>query len=107
MSELEMRFAGRLRNTIAESTALGYYPSRFEQMLNASSGLAVARKLVASGDIQYGLEELVKLGRSDLTMEAIMLEDEFRALFTTGQLEAAAWRLQRAKDKVGISRKSR
>jgi len=89
-----MRFEGRLRNTILESAALGYYPSRFEQMLKNSAGTSVAKKLVASGDLQYGLKELKKLGRQDLTMESIMMEEEFRPLFSKGELEAAKWRLE-------------
>lgn len=94
--EIEKRFEGRLRNTILESAALGYYPSRFEQMLNNSSGISVAKKLVASGDLQYGLKELKKLGRHDLTMESIMMEEQFRLLFTKAELEAAKWRLEQA-----------
>jgi hypothetical protein len=105
MSEIEKIFATRLRNTVLESSALGYHPGRFEQMLNSSSALSVARKLVTSGDIQYGLEELIKLGRADLAVESIMQEDEFRSLFTAGQLDAASWRLQQAKNQVKDSRK--
>lgn len=96
MSEIEKRFEGRLRNTIVESAALGYYPSRFEQMLNSSSGISVAKKLVTSGDLHYGLKELKKLGRLDLTVESIMMEDEFRLLFTQAELDAAKWRLEQA-----------
>jgi hypothetical protein len=95
-SEIERRFERRLRNTIVESTALGYYPSRFEQMLNNSAGILVAKRLVGSGDLQYGLKELKKLGRHDLTMESIMMEEEFRPLFTKAELEAAKWRLEQA-----------
>lgn len=105
MFELETLFEGRLRNTIAESSELGYHPSRFEQMLNTSSGIAVAKKLVTSGDIQYGLEELIKLGREDLAVESIMQEEEFRTLFKKAELEAAAWRLAQAKEQVSTGKK--
>jgi len=89
-------FDARMRHTITESSALGYYPSRFAQMINESSGVLVAKKLVASGDIHYGLQELKKLGRLDLSVESVMLEDEFRSCFTRAELEAAQWRLQQA-----------
>ncbi len=94
MEQLESKFAERIQDSIRQSRALGYPPTRFENMLLKMGALRLAKKLVISGDIQTGLKEVAKLGRKDLAMESIMLEPIFEKLFTVEELEAARWRLQ-------------
>ena len=93
MTMLEEKFGERLWNTVRTARELGYPPITFERMLRDHSPVTVAKRLIASGDIQSGFKELVKLGRKDLTLESIMLEAEFRSLFSRGEIEAAEWRL--------------
>ena len=93
MTTLEREFAERLRDAIRQAIDLGYHPTRFEQMLETQGAVGLARKLVTSGDLQDGLKAMAKLGRRDLTMESIMLEDKFKSLFSKAELEAAKWRL--------------
>jgi hypothetical protein len=92
-SPLEREFSERLRASILQSHDLGYYPNRFEQMLNEQGALALSRKLVKSGELQDGLKDLAKLGREDLSMESIILEPKFKSLFSVAELQAAEWRL--------------
>jgi hypothetical protein len=66
-------------------------------MLDTLGGVNLAKKLVLSGDLQDGLKTLAKLGRLDLSMEAMMQEDKFKLLFTKSELEAATWRLAQMK----------
>lgn len=89
-------FTERLRDAMRQSHALDYHPHRFEQMLSAEGGLALARRLVKSGELQDGLKAMIKLGRRDLAMESIMLEEEFATLFTPAERAAARWRLEQA-----------
>lgn len=89
-------FSERLRDTVRQAQALDDHPHRFEQMLNAEGGLALARRLVKSGELQDGLRTLIRLGRRDLAMESIMLEEEFKPLFTPAERAAAQWRLEQA-----------
>ncbi|MBI3903817.1 MAG: hypothetical protein HY306_12895 [Nitrosomonadales bacterium] len=93
MKQLEAEFSDRLHDSIRQAQGLGYNPSRFEQMLATLGALKLAKKLVLSGDLQYGLKEMIKLDRKDLTLESIMLEPKFKSLFSAGELEAASWRL--------------
>ena len=94
IEELSGEFADRLREAIDLCRGLGYSPSRFEQMLNSSpSAVSLAKKLVVSADLQDGLKRIAKLGRLELSMESIMLEEKFKPLFTDQVLEAAKWRL--------------
>jgi hypothetical protein len=91
--QLEAEFAGRLQDAIRQAQGLGYNPSRFEQMLTESGAVHLAKKLVATSDIQDGLKAMSKLGRKDLALESIMLEPKFKPLFSKDELTAAHWRL--------------
>jgi hypothetical protein len=93
MEQLEQEFEERIRATITICRKLGYNPSQFEEIFNTYGGLKTAKRLVASGDLQYGLHRLAGLGRLDLSMEQIMLERGFAPLFTLEELQAARWRL--------------
>lgn len=89
----EDEFERRLRESVRDSIPLGYNPTRFADMLDKQGGVGTARRLVASGELQDGLRQVIELGRPDLAMESIMLEPQFASLFTSGQLDAARWRL--------------
>ena len=93
MDELAELFEAQLWQTVQDATALGYYPRIFERMLHEFGGLQTAQRLIVSGDIQYGFERLVALGRIDLTMEQVRLRPEFQPLFSSAELDAARWRL--------------
>lgn len=97
MEQLQEKFSSQLREAIHECHKIGYHPSRFEQMLDSLGGVSMAKKLVISGELQDGLKKLAKLGRLDLSMEAIMQEERFTSLFTKPELEAAQWRLAQVK----------
>ncbi len=91
---LREQFAARVGAAVRECHSLGYHPTRFEQMLEHSDVVAVAKRLVASGDLQEGLKRLKTMGRLDLSVESIMLELRFSTLFTPDELNAADWRLK-------------
>lgn len=93
MPDLAQKFSARLRAAIRECYALDYRPTRFEQMLDSSDAVSVAKSLVKSGELQNGLKKVKSLGRLDLAMEQIMLEPQFKPLFTDEERQAAAWRL--------------
>lgn len=93
MEPLEQQFEERLRATLPICRALGYDPWQFEEILNDLGGRQTARKLVLSGEFQYGIGPLAQLRRLDLSLEHIMQEAQFAPLFTQQELEAAGWRL--------------
>ena len=93
MSILEDEFTAELIGAARECAKFAYYPQRFLQMIEERGGVATARKLVLSGDIQKGLMRLKREGRLDLSMEAIMLKPKYRPLFTNEERKAAQWRL--------------
>lgn len=92
------KFEAKLREGVEKTIALGYTPTKFVSMLNSRDAVVLAKGLIASGDIQDGMQKVVDLGAPQLTMESIMLEADFAGLFTQGELEAAKWRLERARN---------
>jgi hypothetical protein len=71
-----------------------YNAVRFLQMLSEKLGLATAKHLLASGAPQEGFVHLWECGCLDLTVEALVLQDRFRSLFTKEELDEAHRRLE-------------
>ena len=73
--------------------ACNYRAKGFLGMVVELGGIAAAKKLLSSGDMQSGLFELFECGRLDLTVETLVLKDEYRELFTSTELAEAERRL--------------
>jgi hypothetical protein len=77
----------------------GYKPTRFFQMIEQHGGLEAARRLLKpdADFFTYGFDHLSQMGRSDLTMEALILSLDYRdQLFSSRELAIAEERLQAA-----------
>lgn len=94
MNTLAREFESAIKSAIIECKALGYYPARFEQMLQEIDTITLAKNFVKSGELQHGLKKLKEMNRLDLSSEGIMLNPRFEPLFTRQELEAARWRLK-------------
>ncbi len=70
-----------------------YRPKAFLGMVVELGGVETAKRLLATNVIQSGLYELFECGRLDLTVENIVLKDEFRELFTPAELTEAKRRI--------------
>ena len=73
--------------------ATGYWAGYFLRSVRKDGGLVAARKLLWKNGTSAGFERLKEEGRLDLSMEALILKPEFRALFTEEELTRAADRL--------------
>jgi hypothetical protein len=71
-----------------------YNAARFLQMLGEYGGLGTGKRLLASDAIQYGFTELWLCHRLDLTVEAYVISDKFRVLFTREEIKRAEERLR-------------
>lgn len=71
-----------------------YHATRFIQMVRADGGLATARTLLDSDTLSDGLTRLWECGRLDLSLEALILQDEWAPLFTDVERERARMRLK-------------
>ena len=90
---LEGDFALALEETVKEARKAGYNPHYFDQMLQEHGGVETARRLIAKSEPQTGLFELYRRRMLDTSMEAVMLQDKFRPLFTHEELAEAHKRL--------------
>ena len=98
VEELRGEFASRLRETIDRCREVGYNPSTLENMLNSGAGaVTLAKKFLLTKDPQYGLRRLAGLGRLELSIESILLEEKFKPLFSDQDREIAKFRLENPK----------
>lgn len=92
-TRLELRFHAAMEDVYEQAARLGYRPTRFLQMVREYGGVEAAHRLLATEAAQAGLTDLWLLGRLDLSMEYLVLSDEFVALFTDGERAIARERL--------------
>lgn len=71
-----------------------YNAVRFHQMVQQNGGLATAKKLLASNHYPEGLTRLWELKRLDISMEATVLQEPWRDLFSPVELAIAEKRLK-------------
>ena len=93
---LENQFHAKMLSIYAEATRFRYYPSYFLQMVDTQGGLQAARTLLAK-PISDGFVRLWKENRLDISVEAVVVQEPWRALFTPEELDTAQSRL----DEVG------
>jgi Protein of unknown function DUF262 len=70
-----------------------YNPAYFMEMLATLGGVGTAKRLLHSKDLPVGFTRLWELGRLDLTIEALVVQSQFRDLFTTDEVAVARKRL--------------
>jgi hypothetical protein len=88
--ELERRFDGAMMEIYERAgREVGYWATRYLQMLRRKGGLATARHFLRSKAESEGYVKLREAGRLDLTVEALVQQPEWAQLFTEGELEQA------------------
>lgn len=92
-NQLNKDFHKAMLRIYDESKAIGYTPSKFRQMVANEGGLRTAKKLINSKQLSDGFAELAHLNRLDLTVEALVLNQVYRILFTELELDIARERL--------------
>jgi hypothetical protein len=93
---LETQFDRRMWRIYEDARAeLHYNATRFLEMLSTRGGLDTAHVLLRSPGVSDGFTELWSRGRSDLTVEALVLESPFDTQFTPEELAIARERLGR------------
>lgn len=94
MDSLKRELKERFLSTYRECKKFGYKPSLFLDMVVSNDDIvAVTRKLIYKDGGTSGFETLFTNNRLDLSVERIILEPQFRVLFTKEDLCAAYDRL--------------
>jgi len=73
----------------------GYWGRRFYQAVNRKGGLATVKPMLTprTASQRKGLDAILEAGKPELSVEAVVLQPRFRALFTDDELKEAAERL--------------
>lgn len=88
--EQDAMFSNFLREKAAEADrALKYRPNYFLNMLSAEGGFHTASKLLAAPKVSDGFTRLWQAGRLDLSVEALVVESEWRTYFDPILLDRA------------------
>jgi len=88
-----MNFDQRVDNAIREMMSLGYKPQAFMTMKIKDGTVNSIKKLINSSTPPEGFTRLWELKRLDLSMEAIIQEEEWKDLFTDDERQKAKKRL--------------
>ena len=91
--DLETQFHEQMLGIYDEATTFGYYPRYFLQMVNDHGGVQAAKILLGKPDPSDGFERLWDERRLDLSVEALVLREPWRGLFTLDELREAYRRL--------------
>ena len=95
MNSLEKRFDLAMMDIYREATQIGYTPSIFHQMITKQGGVAAAKQLINAPKPSDGYTRLWELERLDVSVEAVVLEnEEWHPLFTHHELEICRRRLK-------------
>ena len=75
------------------AACLGYRPTYFLKMVQQQGGVAAAKRLLGASEAQSGLTKLWELGRLDASMEALVLDERWKPLFSAAERQEARERL--------------
>ena len=94
-NDIEARFHQEVLSVYTKAKDECHYnATRFLQMVSDQGGLQVAKSLLHAEGYSEGLTALWELGRLDITMEAVVIQQPWCELFTDEELATARTRLQ-------------
>lgn len=96
MNDIERKFNTAMTDVYRKADReCGYRATRFLQMLSEKGGVKTAKELVSKEGGTEGFLKLWQLGRLDLSVEALVLKDEYNRLFTEDELTLCKERLEK------------
>lgn len=96
MTDLERKFHNAMIDVYRKADKeCGYKATRFLQMLGEKGGVKTAKELISKDGGTEGFFKLWQFGRLDLSIEALVQQEEFRELFTDEELLMCKERLQK------------
>ena len=100
MRDVEARFEQDMVEKVyrAAGRETGYWAGYFLKSVKQYGGVGAARRLLERGGVSRGLARLASLGRLDLSMETLVLDPAYAALFTAEERAIATQRLAQARD---------
>ena len=88
LKELEKEFYKDIKEIYRRADKeCNYRPTKFLQMLSNHGGVGAARILIDSPGGTEGFTRLWELGRLDLSVEALVIKDKYKDLFTRAEID--------------------
>ncbi|MFY9295511.1 MAG: hypothetical protein WAQ88_08230 [Caldicoprobacterales bacterium] len=95
ITDLEKRLYNEMINNYKRADQeCGYRAPRFLQMLDRRGPVEAAKILIRKPAGGEGFIKLLELGRLDLSIEALVIRDEFKPLFTEEEIEICRKKLE-------------
>ena len=92
MSDLENQFHHAMIG-VADYANQHHFGIRFRQMIDEHGAVEAAKRLLATREIQAGLMRLWEMKSLSKSMEAFVIQERFRSLFTPEEIAEARRRL--------------
>jgi hypothetical protein len=94
MSSLEDQFHHAMIGVYENAKQHDYFATYFKRMIDEYGGVQAAKRLLANQEIQTGLMVLWEKHLLDQSMEALVIQDRFKPLFTPQEIAEAHRRLE-------------
>ncbi|HLP81163.1 MAG TPA: hypothetical protein VK141_04100 [Nitrosomonas sp.] len=94
MTDLEKQFHSAMISVYENAKDHEYFATYFKRMLDTYEGVETAKRLLAKQEIQEGLTKLWEKKLLKQSMEALVIQDRFKPLFTDAEIAEAQRRLQ-------------
>lgn len=94
MTPLDQAFERDMLNIYELAKPYGYDGTYFARMIHDHGGVGAAHRLLAARNAQQGLTILWRIGRLDLSMEALVIQEKYASLFTPDEIAIAHQRLE-------------
>lgn len=91
---LEAEFLEAMLEVYRSVATITAPPTRFLNMLDQYGAVNTAKSLLIRDELQETFVVLSRLGRLDVTVEAVVLKAKYRDLFTDAELQKARCRLE-------------
>ncbi len=92
--QLEAEFHRAMVNIYHAAASIGYRPTYFLQLINEHGGVIAAKRLLRAAEPQSGLVRLWNLDRLDISVEALVLQERWKTLFSDEERHTARERLR-------------
>jgi hypothetical protein len=94
LTELENDFHHAMIGVYEYAKNYDYFATYFKGMVDKYRGVGAAKRLLAKQEIQEGLMKLWELKCLDHSMEALVIQERFRPLFSDQEVAEAHRRLE-------------
>jgi hypothetical protein len=94
MNELDREFHHAMIGVYEYAKKYDYFATYFKGMVDRHGGVGAAKRLLAKQEIQEGLMKLWELKCLDHSMEALVIQERFRVLFSEQEVAEARRRLE-------------